>query len=164
MTKEFVAIGKILTTHGLIGNIKLESFCENPEEIFSYNLYTNNGNKISCRKVGKTSKNNIFIAKIDGVNSIDEAMELKNNEIFVKREELQETEEDEVYIDDLLNMKVNGDGKTGSIIDVYNYGAGDVIEIKWDDNKIESVPFTKDFIKDVDKENNIIYINLQKYI
>ena len=51
-----IEIGKILTTHGLDGAVKLQSFCENPEDIFNYNLFIFNNQPISCKKVGLTSK------------------------------------------------------------------------------------------------------------
>ena len=33
MTEKQILIGKILSTHGLTGNVKLESFCENPQSL-----------------------------------------------------------------------------------------------------------------------------------
>ena len=64
-------------------------------------------------------------------------------------------EGDEIYIDDLIDMNVNGEGKLGKVVDVYNYGASDVVEIKWEDGKTETVPFTEDFIQEIDKNNNV---------
>lgn len=164
MSTKQILIGKILSTHGLTGNVKLESFCENPQDIFSYNLYDLNGNKLNCKQVGKTSKLNVFLAKFDNINSIDEAREYRNFEIFIKKEDLPEVADDEIYIDDLIDMNVNGEGKLGKVVDVYNYGASDVVEIKWEDGKTETVPFTEDFIQEIDKNNNVLYINLPKYI
>ena len=163
--KNLICIGRILSTHGLIGNVKLESFCENVTDIFNYELFDKNYNKMSCKKVAKTNKYNVFIVKFENINSIEEAEKYRNFEIFTKKDNLEEINDNQVYINDLIGMVVNGDNKTGIVNDVYNYGAGDSIEILWDDNKkLESIPFTKDFIKKIDKENKILYIDLPKYI
>lgn len=159
------AIGKFLSTHGLKGGIKLQSFCEIPEDIFDMNLYLKNENKIICKKIGNTSKSDIFLAQINGVNSIEQAEQYKNTEVFVKREELEEPEEDEYYINDLIGAKVICDNKTGIVKDIYNFGAGDSIEIQWDDTKkIESFPFIEQYIKEVDIKNKTINIEKPKYI
>ncbi len=142
-------IGKILTTHNLNGNVKLLSFTEEPEQIFQYNLYDKDDNLMKCKKVGLTSKKNVFLAKFKGIDSIEEARNYRNFEY-------------ELYINDLIGMEVNGDGKIGKIENLYNYGASDVIEIRWDDDKLESIPFNDDFIKDI--KDGIVYINLPKYI
>ncbi len=155
-------IGKILTTHNLNGNVKLLSFTEEPEQIFQYNLYDKDDNLMKCKKVGLTSKKNVFLAKFKGIDSIEEARNYRNFELFVNRDELEELDENELYINDLIGMEVNGDGKIGKIENLYNYGASDVIEIRWDDDKLESIPFNDDFIKDI--KDGIVYINLPKYI
>ena len=157
-----ILIGKILTTHGLNGNVKLESFCENPQDIFSYNICDNSGNNMPCKQVGKTSNPNIFLAKFDNINSIDEAKEYKNFELFVKREDLEELEDNQFYVNDLIGMKVLADNKEGIVDSSYNYGAGDVIEVKWSSGKMESIPFNDTYIKKI--ENNTIYIELPTYI
>ena len=56
------------------------------------------------------------------------------------------------------------DKKKLILVDGYNYGASDVVEIKWEDGKTETIPFTEDFIQEIDKNNNTLYINLPKYI
>lgn len=164
MNKELVLIGKILSTHGLIGNVKLQSFFEEPMDIFNYNLYDKNGNIISCEKICDTSKFDTFIVHFKNINSIDETKEYRNFEIFIKRDDLEDIGENEVYINDLIGMQVDCTNKKGVVCDVYNYGAGDVIEIKWENGKIESIPFVNNYVKQVDKINKIIYIETPKYI
>ena len=103
---KLILIGKILATHGLNGNVKLESFCENPQDIFGYTLYNNKGEAMPCKQVGKTSNPTIFLVKFDNINSIDEAKEYKNFEIFIKRKDLKELDKNQFYISDLIGKKV----------------------------------------------------------
>ena len=157
-----VLIGKILTSHGLNGNVKVESYCEEPQDIFSYNICSKNGESMPCKQVGKTSNPNIFLVKFDKINSIDEAKEYKNFELFIKREDLEDLNDNQFYVNDLIGMKVVADNKEGIVDSSYNYGAGDVIEVKWNDGKMESIPFNDNYIKNI--ENNTIHIELPTYI
>ena len=157
-----VLIGKILTSHGLNGNVKVESYCEEPQDIFSYNVCSKSGESMPCKQVGKTSNPNIFLVKFDKINSINEAKEYKNFELFIKREDLEDLNDNQFYVNDLIGMKVVADNKEGIVDSSYNYGAGDVIEVKWNDGKMESIPFNDKYIKNI--ENNTIHIELPTYI
>ena len=159
---KMVLIGKILTSHGLVGNVKLESFCENPSDIFNYELFDNVGKLLHCKQVGKTSNNNVFLVKFDHINSIEEAREYKNFEIYTKRSNFKNLDNNQFYVDDIIGLKVQADGKSGIVDNFYNYGGGDTIEVKWDNNKIESIPFNNNYIKKI--ENGVVYVELPTYI
>ena len=158
--EKLVLIGKILTSHGLNGNVKLESYCENPTDIFNYELFDINNNKMVCKQVGKTSSSNIFLAKFDTINSIEEAREYKNFEIYTKRKNLEELNDNQFYVDDIIGLKVIGGDKNGVVDNFYNYGGGDTLEVKWNDGKMESIPFG--YVKEI--KDSIIYIELPTYI
>ena len=59
---------------------------------------------------------------------------------------------------------VDDKNKKGIISNVANYGAGDILEVQWNDKKLESFPFTNDFVETVDFENNLVKVKSQKYI
>jgi 16S rRNA processing protein RimM len=159
-----IAIGKFLSTHGLNGGMKLNSYCEIPGDIFNLGLYDGNENSIKCKKIGNTSKNDVFIVLINEIDTIDGVESYKNQEIFVKREELENTAENEVYIEDLMEMGVVSGDLRGAVNDFYNYGAGDVIEILWTNGEKEDIPFTEPYITKMDKKNSIIYVEKPNYI
>lgn len=157
-----ILIGKILSSHGLNGNVKLESFCENPTDIFEYDLYDKNGNLMSCKQVGKTSNSSVFLAKFDIINSIDEAQEYRNFDIYTKRENFEALDDNQFYVEDLIGRKVLADKKSGVVDNFYNYGGGDTLEVKWDNGQLESIPFNNDYIKEI--KDNVIHIELPTYI
>lgn len=158
-----IEIGKILTTHGLNGILKLQSFCENPADIFNYKLYNSNKEQMPCKKEGLTSKKDVFLAKFDNINSIDEARNYRNTLLFIKKSDL-DIDDTEIYINDIIGMSVISNKKTGKIIDFSNYGAGDIIDIQWDNGKTESISFNKNIIKSFDKDKNILNIETPVYI
>ena len=157
-------IAKILTTHGLNGVVKLQSFCENPDDIFGYTLYDFNGEKMPCKKVGLTSKKDVFLAKFDNIDSIDEARNYRNTTLFVKKDDLNNADDSVIYLNDLIGMTVVSANKTGKITGFSNYGAGDIVDIKWDNGGVESIIFDKNIIESFDKDKNIISIKTPEYI
>ena len=160
-----ILIAKIVALHGIDGGLKVMTYLEDPNELFSFkNIFDKNGNEIKIKKKGNC-KNNIVLAKIDGVEDRNKAESLRNLELYIKRSELKEPEEGKFYINDLLQMKVISDtGINGKIVNVYNYGAGDVLEIKWENGRNDDIPFNDDYVKNVDVKNNTITINMPTYI
>ena len=156
-------IGKFLATHGVDGGIKIISYCENPEDIFSMKLFLENKQQISCVKKCNTSKIDTFVAYVNDIKNIEDVEKFKNKEIYSSEDELKENEET-VYLEDLMNMKVVADGKTGTVVNIYNYGAGDSIEIKWQNGETETIPITEQYVKSIDKPNHTIFIEEPTYI
>ncbi|MDR2077899.1 MAG: ribosome maturation factor RimM [Rickettsiales bacterium] len=157
-------VGKILSSHGLGGNVKLMSLFGNPGDIFNYRITDKNGKVMKFSKVGATARQDIFLAKFEQINSIEDARKYSNFELFAETSELPAIGEDEVYLEDLVGMSVIGGDKRGVVDSVANYGAGDLLDITWDDGKTESILYSDNFIEYVDKNNRIITINPPNYI
>lgn len=159
-----IKIGKILKPHGIKGIVKLASFCEIPEDIFNIELFDLNGIIMKCYKAGLTNRQDIFLAKFDCMNSIEDTIKYRNFELFMNKDDLPNTNDNSIYMVDIIGMYVLDDKKHGVVESVSNYGAGDILDIKWDDSKNESILFTKDFIEKIDKKTNTIKIKRILYI
>jgi len=163
-----IVVAKILTTHGVKGFVKLESYMEKPKDIFNYseNLYDKNNKQIRIKFVG-TSKPNVFITKIDGVDDMDLAKIYKNMELYLDLKLLPKSENDEFYFDELIGLKVESIDKksSGEIIGVEDFGAGVVIEIKWENEKnTESLPFVDDYFKEINTKKGFVIVDRPEYI
>jgi 16S rRNA processing protein RimM len=152
-----ILIGKILTSHGIKGYIKVESYTENPKEIFDYDLFDANNKRYKITFKGNL-KPNIFIAELEGITDPETAKEFRNTELFA------DLDDDEIYLDELIGLKVKATDNqfTGTIMSVENYGAGNVVEIKWSDEKIESIPFSDEYFKEVSK--NFVVVERPKFV
>ena len=60
---------------------------------------------------------------------------------------------EEYYLADLIGLKVfeqASENEVGIVAGVYNFGAGDILEIKVNaTNKLEMLPFTKEYVPEV---------------
>ena len=110
----------------------------------------------------KSKNKEVFIVSILGINDRNQSEELKGTELYITRDSLPELDEENFYINDLLGMSVqNSSGEIlGVVENFYNFGAGDIIEIKCDgDKKLKCYSFTKKLFPIIDMKNNKITIS-----
>jgi 16S rRNA processing protein RimM len=157
-------VGKILSSHGLAGNVKLISFFEEPEDIFKYKIVDGNKKIMKFKRIGSTARKDIFLVKFEQLNSIEEAKKYSNFELFAEIDELPTADKNEVYLEELIAMAVVGGERRGVVTAVSNYGAGDMLDIRWSDGRLESILFNDSCIKCVDKNNRVITIDPPYYI
>ena len=152
-----IYIGKLVNTHGLKGEVRIISDFKFKDVVFkkNNNIYVND-NKYT---VNSYRKHKMFdMITLEGINNIDDALNLKGNNIYVDKSEY----EFNGYLDeDLIGLDVyDNDTYKGKIIDIYKTNTNDLLVIEG--NKRHMVPNIGEFIDKVDLENNRIYINYIK--
>jgi len=167
MSKNIV-VAKILTSHGVKGFVKLESYLENPKDVFKYenNLHDIKGKNFKASFVG-TVKSNIFITKIDGISDMDIAKSFSGTELFLEMELLPKNNGDEFYYNELIGLEARTVDKksVGIVKSVDDFGAGVVVEIKWEKESMEeSIPLIKDYFKEVNVDEGYVLIDRPSYI
>lgn len=150
--------GKIINTHGIAGDVKLESWCDSPEVLAAVKrliIQTADGKNIY--KVKKASVFKSFvIAKLEGVNDIDAAASLVGRTVYAEREELPLGDGDH-FIADLVGLPVKDvdDGRVyGELREVINRGASDIYVIKTPDGE-RMIPAVDEFVKRIDIDDAI---------
>ena len=156
--RDMVLVGAITGAHGIRGEVKLKSFTADPAAIASYSpLETAAGARIEIARV-RPNKDG-FIAVLKGVTDRNAAEALRGTELFVPRERLPEPDEDEVYVHDLIGLPVHlADGSPlGEIVDVADYGAGDLIDVKVEGRKdTVLIPFASQYVLDANGEKVVV--------
>ena len=156
--RDMVLVGRITGAHGIRGEVKLRSFTAEPAAIASYSpLETAAGAEIGILRV-RTQKDG-FIAVLKGVTDRNAAEALRGTELFVPRQRLPQADEGEVYVHDLIGLPVLlADGsKLGEIVDVADYGAGDLIDVKVE-GRADTVliPFAGQFVLQADGDKVVV--------
>ncbi len=154
-----IEIGKIVNTHGLKGHIKVEPWCDGIEtfEYLSRVFVKNMSYKIESVKVQK----NLFLLKLEGLNSVEEAEKLKNTVLYAQEDEMPPLPEGVYYIKDIIGLDVYDDEKyIGKISDWIETGANNVYVIQRKEGKDILIPAIDSVIKHVDIENNKMSVNM----
>lgn len=150
---ELIQTGKIVNTHGIKGEVKIEPWADSPEVLTKLTCLWINGTEygiIQARVHG-----NCVLAKLSGVDSMDDAEKLKGKTVSADRKEFT-LDEGSYFVADLEGLRVT-DADSGEVYgvlaEVIQYPAGnDVYKIVTDGKKELYVPAIRDCIIGVDIE------------
>ena len=108
----------------------------------------------------KINKNKLT-GKLKKCNSINYAEKLNSKKILIDRNNLPRNEKNQFYIFDLINCKVKTPKNSllGNIINIDNFGAGDLIKIKKTNNKSFYIPMNDENIVKVDIKKKLVIVN-----
>ena len=148
-----VLLGRIAGAHGIRGEVLIKTFTQAPEDIGAYGpLSDAEGKRTFVVNSTRVTQKGV-VTRLTGVDDRDTAEALRGVELYVDRERLAETGEDEFYHADLVGLSaMTPSGETlGTIIAVHDFGAGDLLEIRLTGaGKTELIPFTDDVVPEVD--------------
>jgi len=137
MTETYYAVGSIIGTHGLRGEVKVF-----PRTDFA-NVRFANGSRLWIRKVGLSPfrelvvqhgrpNNKLWIVQFEGLPVINDVEHFNGMELCVTESTLQKLPEDTYYIHQLLGLRVETDDNryVGELVEVLSPGANDVYVVR----------------------------------
>ncbi len=133
LPQDLVLVGRFGAAHGVRGEIRLKSFTGEPEAIADYApLYDSTATRRFVITALRHVRDDMFVAKLEGVSSRNDVEGLVNLDLYTHKAQLPPPEEDEFYHSDLIGLAaVLEDGtRLGDVLNVLNFGAGDILEIK----------------------------------
>jgi len=150
-----VCVGAVAGAYGVRGEVRLKSFCAEPEDIEEYSpLSTEDGAQSYSIVLTGRIKNGLT-ARLGGIESKEAADALKGLRLYAPRDRLPALPDDEYYYADLIGLEVLDTGGTvlGRVKSVQNHGAGDLLEIAGPGLKATVLlPFTREIVPTVDLE------------
>ena len=162
MKKEFLECGKIVSTHGVRGEVRVQPWCDTPDFLEQFDtLWTGRG-RAPVHVQRARAHGNIVILKLSGIDSMDDAEKLRGADLYVERADAVPLSEGEYYIGDIIGMKAVAEDGTelGIIRDVIDTAANDVYAVRREGRKDLLIPAIKQCIKAVDLERNMMTVHL----
>lgn len=148
-----VCVGAVAGAFGVQGSVRLKSFCTEPDSIADYGpLETEDGVRHFDVTIERPVKNG-FAARLSGIRDKAAAEALRGTRLYVPRDRLPVTDEDEFYHADLLGLTVVDTGGVilGQVKAVLNHGASDLLEISLSGGKGTALlPFSLAVVPTVD--------------
>ena len=158
---QLVCVGSISGPFGTGGEAKIISFCERPEAIAEYSpLVSAEGRRTFNLRITRRS-GKALIGRLDGVDTREQAAALAGTGLFARRVSFPAPEENEFYHADLIGLEVRDAGgeRVGTVADVLNHGAGDLIEVSTPGGDALLVPFTRQAAPEVRIGEGLIIID-----
>ena len=172
-----LAIGKIRTSFGVKGFVKIISFSGENDHFHNLKeVILQNSRKIREKKIIEevSLHGNDLIIKFEDIHTPEEAKKYINWEIWVSRDKVCALREGEYYLADLYGCTLISTSEKGSKVYgkvksvICDSGTSDLLEIenletKEDKKKIFLIPFLNKFIGKIDIENKTIEL-LEEWI
>lgn len=139
-----IVVGVIIGPQGVLGAIKLKSYCEPPEQIFKYKPWTlvQASDVRSVVPIKLRGAGGQLVARLPDMETREHAESVKGFEIRVLRSQLPKPAAGEYYWHDLIGLRVVGicGFDFGTITAMLATGSNDVMQVKGERERL--LPFT----------------------
>ena len=156
--EKYLEAGKIVNTHGVRGDIKVDSYCDSVEDLLSFSrVFIKNGTDYKPYKITKASAfKGMALLHFEGIDDFDAANLLKNKLIYASRDDM-DLPEGTYFVADLIGLPVfdAASGRVyGKVKDLVDGSASRLYEIETPSGVV-LLPAVDAFISGVDLEKGI---------
>jgi 16S rRNA processing protein RimM len=161
--KGFLKAGKIVNTHGIRGEVRIEPWADSPA--FLSNIETLYIDEKPIRIISSRTHKSFLLTALEGVSDVASAIKLKNKIVYISRSDVF-LEEGQFFIADLIGLRAI-DSKTnedfGLVSDVMSLPAQNIYVItdKQDNSPNERlIPAVKEFVDEINIDAGYIKFRL----
>ena len=158
----FLAVGKLRRSHGVRGDILMEIFTDFPERLQpGVNLYAGDERK-PLRLTRSRNRDKLIILRFAGYTTPEQVNELTNQILYVRAEEIPTLPDGEYYHHQLVGLNVITDSgeALGTISEVIETGANDVLVVAMPSGKEALLPWNDDVIREISLEQKRVVVHL----
>jgi len=156
--KRYLEAGKITTTHGVCGELKIQPWADSAEFLKGFSVFYIDGKPFSVRR-SRVHKG-ALIAALEGIDSMEQAQSMRNKIVLIDRNDV-ELENGAYFLEDLFGLTAI-DADSGEIIgvvkDITYLPGGDLLVIHGKREVL--VPRVPEFVRKVDLEQGKIVIHM----
>lgn len=153
---ELLEAGKIVSTHGTRGEVKILPWADSPEFLLDFEELYIDGEpyRVAHARVHGTC----VLCQFSGVDDINQAMTLKDRVVSIDRSDV-ELEDGAVFVADLIGLTVlNGEEELGRIVDVLQPPANDVYVVRG--AREYMIPAVREFVTEVNVAGGYVRVRL----
>ena len=169
---EWLTVGLITSCHGIKGQVKVKSLSDFEERFLKPGmrwLQKENESPLEIELISgykQPGKEN-FIVKLQGINTRNQAEQIKKSKILVKTDKIPKLKKEEYHLLELINLEVktleNDELKIiGKVINLENEKNNLLVIELFNNHKKVLIPFVKEIVPLIDIKNNFLIINPPK--
>ena len=161
-----ITIGRVLKTHGVRGEVRIEPLTDHPERFRKLKrvfLVSSGGKKKECQVLAMRDLGGSLLLLLSGHESPEKARELNGWLVQIPEEEAVPLPEGQYYWFELIGMEVESESgeKLGRITDIFPTGSNDIYVMKSGRREVY-LPAIKDVIKQVDRKARRMVIHVME--
>jgi len=164
--KDYLVIGKIGGAHGVRGEVKIIPLTDDVRRFSSLKECLILDDRERVKETKEVEKARVddtrTLVKFKGIDDRDEVGKLTGFYIAVSREDAVKLPEGRYFIADLIGLKVVDDerGELGTIKDIINSGASDIIIVKRKGKNELLIPYLNAIVYEVDIAGGTMKVKL----
>ena len=163
MPEQYLEVGKVTSTHGVMGEVRVQPWADSPEFLCQFKtLYVDEAHwpiKVEQARVHK----NMVILKLEGIIDVPSALSLRNAVLYIDRADAK-LPKGSFFLADLMGLEVRDaqSGKVlGKIADIMNLPANNVYVVRGGEREI-LVPAVPQFIAETNVEGGYLRVNMME--
>ena len=153
----YIEAGKIVNTHGVRGEVKIEPWVDSPEFLKQFKALYVEGAEM--RVVSARVHKRFVIAALEGVGDVNAAMALKNRTVYIDRKDAR-LPKGTFFLADILGARVVTDAgeELGVLSDVLDNPGQRVYVVRGERERL--IPAVPEFILNTDVKGRVITVRL----
>jgi 16S rRNA processing protein RimM len=157
-----ILVGVIGAAQGLRGEVRVKPYTEDPMALAGYGaLYASDGRRFEVLDLRPAKT--VVVVRFRGINDRNAAEALSGVELYIDRASLpdEDLEEGEFFHADLEGLEAwAADGSFwGVVTGVFDFGGGDLLELRVEGGKPVVIPFTLAAVPEVDVDKGRILVD-----
>ena len=155
--KQFIEAGRIVNTHGIAGDVKIEVWLDSPEFMKRFKRLYIDGQERKILSAG--THKDFLLVKLEGIEDVNAAMSLKGKTVHIARADAR-LPKGAFFIQDIIGAAVvDEDGQeVGKLTDVMETPASRIYVVQGETEHL--IPAVPEFIMSTDVDAGIITVHM----
>ena len=163
MLQQYLEIGKVTNTHGIMGEVRVQPWADSPEFLCQFKtLYVDEAHFPMNVQRARVHKNMVII-KFEGPTDVPSALSLKGATLYIDRADAK-LPEGAFFLADIYGLEVR-DASTGEVLgkiaDVLTLPANNVYVVKGGRREL-MIPAVPQFIAETNVEEGFVRVNMME--
>ena len=153
--KQYIETGKIINTHGVMGELKVESWADSNKTFHSIKNYYIDGKIYTTQKVRDFKQ--FVLIKFEGIDNMNDALRMKNKVLYVDRSDLK-IPKDRILRCDIIGLDVidkNTNEVYGKVKSIEDSPTSSILVIETKNGEV-MLPNIKQFVYSIDEEKVLV--------
>jgi 16S rRNA processing protein RimM len=151
MADKLIQVARVAGAFGVRGELRITTFTEDPMSLAAFKaLLRQDGSPGLTLTSARPVKGGV-VARAKEIETREQAEAARGLKLFIPRDALPDTDEDEFYLTDLIGAVVEtpqGE-RLGEVKSVQDFGAGDLLEVQPASGPSWWLPFTREAVPEV---------------
>lgn len=163
MPEQYLEVGKVTSTHGVMGEVRVQPWADSPEFLCQFKtLYVDQAHwpiKVERARVHK----NMVILKFEGITDVPSALSMRNAILYIDRADAK-LPKGSFFLADLMGLEVREaqSGQVlGKIADIMNLPANNVYVVRGGEREL-LIPAVPQFIAETNVEDGYLRVNMME--